>query len=75
VVYQEQQAGKQLGKQLHRSPPGTSFDKQIIPQAAGGVQSALRPGSGPKGKKGFPGKETAGFLPLEVRLKIPNMFG
>ena len=38
VVYKNQQAGKQLCEQLHRSSPGSRLSNKIIGQTAGGVK-------------------------------------
>ncbi len=57
--------GRQLCEQLHRSPPGFRFSNKIIGEVADGVKSIA--GKHGKGRKGFQGKETAGFVPFGLR--------
>jgi hypothetical protein len=68
VLYQGQQAAKQLCKGLHRSSPVVLGNK-IIGQATGGNQSTPPPDRG--GKKGFKGKKRQVAFPCSAHESAP----
>jgi len=69
VVYQGQQAAKQLGEDLHRSSPVSCLGNKIIGQTTGGNQST--PPRDGRGKKGFKGKKPQVSFPCSAHESAP----